>query len=178
MSDFLTVFVISRHTELTYGTGAIAGLVVVLIGILGQIHVIPWWKRDRPAALVIVGGAILLTASAALFVGGLLQTGRLVSLYESGEFQVAEGVVHVMHQQAYHGHDKGDLIRIGDTEFEIDAFRLSYGYDRIIAHGGVLRDGVYARVYYHDDAILRIDIRQEQSNENKTPPEGERRNKG
>lgn len=34
------------------------------------------------------------------------------------------------------------------------------GYTKTISHGGGLKDGVYARVFYHDSDIIRIDIAQ------------------
>jgi hypothetical protein len=36
--------------------------------------------------------------------------------------------------------------------------RLLPAYRKTLADGGVLRSGVYARIYYHEGEILRVDI--------------------
>ncbi|CAG0971024.1 hypothetical protein ANRL2_01638 [Anaerolineae bacterium] len=92
---------------------------------------------------------------------------KLQSVYTHQQYQVAEGYVHVLHMQPANGHDQGDVVNIGGVEFEIDAYMLTFGYAHIIAHGGALKEGIYARVYYYRDeslsyrpmTILRVDLK-------------------
>ena len=86
---------------------------------------------------------------------------RLISLYKNGKYQIVEDEVFVFHEQMPAGHDKGDIIKVGDERFEIDSFVFTNAYNRTIAHGGVLTDGAYVRIYHYEGKILRIDIREE-----------------
>jgi hypothetical protein len=92
----------------------------------------------------------------------VFRTASALYAYWSHDYDISEGVVTVLHKQPYSGHDRGDIIRLGNDELEINYYRDTPGYDRTIAHGGVLREGVYARVFHHGRIVLRIDIRKEQ----------------
>jgi hypothetical protein len=84
---------------------------------------------------------------------------NLLNVYNSQSYKIAEGEVHVLYSQPFSGHTQGDIINVGGIELEISYFQLTFGYNQTIAHGGVLREGVYARIYYTDDVILRIDLK-------------------
>lgn len=92
---------------------------------------------------------------------------RLQNVYDSQQYKITEGIVHVLHTQPAGGHDIGDIIRVGDVEFEINAFAIAFGYTRTLAHGGALTEGTYVRIYYdYDDSaeydkitILRVDVK-------------------
>ena len=58
------------------------------------------------------------------------------------------------------GHTKGDIIAVNGEQFEVNYFYVTPAYRNTLAHGGVLGPGVYARIYYHNGEILRVDIRQ------------------
>jgi hypothetical protein len=127
---------------------------------------------SRPCRLLRQG---LLRAPVALLAFGVLwsivhvavytitwaQVGSLAAAYRSGRCHVVEGDVTVLHEQPRHGHDDGDIVSIDGVVFEIDYFGSSGGYRQTIAHGGLLTDGAYVRVYYHDGHILRVDVGQE-----------------
>jgi hypothetical protein len=89
--------------------------------------------------------------------------------YNSQQYLVAEGLVHVLHTQNPNGHEKGDIVRIGNTDFEINFFRQDYSYSQTIAYGGALTEGTYARIFYVENPpsyalkylILRVDVRNE-----------------
>jgi hypothetical protein len=84
---------------------------------------------------------------------------KLVDVYNSRQYAIAEGPVQVLHTQPTSGHARGDLIRINETEFEIDYFDVTPGYKTTIRHGGWLTEGIYARVYYYQGTILRVDLK-------------------
>jgi len=161
MDRFTTVYTTSMHVDSSLIKGAIAGLVVLITCVYMKRRQIHWPKWFGSLGVGIVGGGVLFVVFMVLVVGWFLEGNRLVSLYEGGEYAVAEGVVHVLHAQKFHGHDGPDIVTVGDERFEIDAFRGWPGYRRTISHGGPLREGVYARVYHHEGTILRVDVRRD-----------------
>ena len=44
-------------------------------------------------------------------------------------------------------------------EFEMNYFYATPGYHNTTAHHGALTQGTYARIYYYDGEILRVDVR-------------------
>ncbi len=91
---------------------------------------------------------------------------RLQSMYDTREYKIAEGIVHVIHSQSTCDRGTGDSIRVGDASLEVCYYVSTCAYRQSIAHGGVLTEGTYARVYYTDNyypdedpPILRIDIK-------------------
>lgn len=83
----------------------------------------------------------------------------LVEAYKKQHYQVVEGEVKVLHQQPVTGHSKGDVIVVNRAQFEVNYFLMTPAYRDTIAHGGVLQNGVYTRIYHHEGQILRVDIR-------------------
>ena len=84
---------------------------------------------------------------------------RLLDAYRERRYEIAEGPVEVLHQQPKTGHSKGDVVRVNGKEFEVNYFYATPAYHNTIAHKGVLNAGTYARIYYYEGEILRIDIR-------------------
>lgn len=85
----------------------------------------------------------------------------LLSAYQTGNYAIAEGRVKVLRTQPKSGHAPGDLVSVGGRQFEINFFLQTPAYHTTIAWGGRLREGVYAKVFYHDGEILRIDVRRD-----------------
>jgi len=82
----------------------------------------------------------------------------LVRAYRHGQYQVVEGQVQVLHEQPATGHTKGDIITVNGKQFEVNYFYFTPAYRNTLAHEGVLGSGVYARIYYHNGEILRVDV--------------------
>ena len=169
MDDFVTVFIVPKDIDLPAIVLMIASLVATAICVAevilrkkGRKGIIPWPKWTGPPELGIVAGSILLIGSSAIFISSIIQSNKLVSAYEHGQYEVTEGIVEVLHKQPHEGHDKDDIVRIGNQEFEIDYFNGTRGYNLTIAHGGALKEGVYAKVYHRKGTIIRIDIRKTQ----------------
>ena len=164
MNDFITIFVIPRNTEAYIPILIIASLVTIAISVAEVIlrkkgkGIFPWATSTMPPTFGIVVGSILLIGYSAILIYSIVQSNRLVSAYKNGEYDIAEGIVHVLHTQPRGGHDKGDIVRIGNDEFVIDYHKFTVGYDLTITNGGVLKDGIYARVYHKKGIIMRIDI--------------------
>ncbi len=171
-STFETVYRISIFDQRETLWFPIFGVVMVLLVIWGIRRLRtpagvrkewPRWLSDMPPWFQIASGALgFLLCSVALTVSVVRTTGAL-HVYWSRTYNVSEGVVTVLHQQPREGHAQGDVVRIGDHQFEINYFRYTPGYDRTIARGGILREGVYARVCHYRGTILRIDIRKTQA---------------
>jgi hypothetical protein len=85
---------------------------------------------------------------------------ELMEAYKKRHYQVVEGEVRVLHQQPVTGHSKGDVIVVNGAQFEVNYFLRTPAYRDTIAHGGVLKNSVYTRIYHQDGQILRVDIRQ------------------
>ena len=83
---------------------------------------------------------------------------ELIEAYYSDNYEIVEGIVEVLHQQPKSGHDSGDVVRINQRDIVFSYFRSTPAYRQTISHGGVLKDGVYAKIYLYKGDILRIDI--------------------
>jgi hypothetical protein len=83
---------------------------------------------------------------------------EIIEAYYSDNYEIIEGTAEVLHQQPKSGHDSGDLIRINQKEIEFSYFRSTPAYNQTVSHGGVLKDGVYVRIYLYKGNILRIDV--------------------
>lgn len=111
---------------------------------------------------VIYFGGIIIIPFLSLFIFSLKMDYNLYRIYKSGKADIVEGRVKVLYKQPYDGHAPGDSIEIIKKKFEINYFGGSNTYEQTISHGGVLRDGVLARVYYYKNIILRVDIAKNQ----------------
>ena len=150
--------------------GAIVRLAIgLLLGTVGAL-----WLRaargarrgDRGCHLrgpvgLLAFGVLWTVAHAVLYVAAFVRAGSLAAAYRSGRCVVVEGRVAVLHRQPAEGHDMGDLVRVGGVVVEVDYFGGSVGYRRTIAHGGVLTEGTYVRLYCHDGQIARVDIKRQ-----------------
>ena len=59
-----------------------------------------------------------------------------VEIYQNKEYQIVEGVVKVLHEQPESGHDRGDVIKIGQVLFELSCFSNTFAYNKTIVFGG------------------------------------------
>jgi hypothetical protein len=162
LSDFITIFEIARgsngvlaeeYLRLLIGIGALIGGVTALI---------IKWRNNGPKSWF---GAVFITAWSLFwlylhnfpYVFGHINS--LVRAYRDGQYQVVEGQVQVLHEQPATGHTRGDIITVNGKQFEVNYFYLTPAYRNTLAHEGVLGGGVYARLYYYNGEILRVDIR-------------------
>ena len=162
VSDFVTVFEISRGSNGVFAGEVFRLLIGVTALIGGVIALVRNWKNKSAKSWV---GPVFITAWALFwlylhnfpYVFGHIND--LVKAYRHGQYQVVEGPVQVLHEQPATGHTKGDIITVNGQQFEVNYFYLTPAYRNTVAHGGVLASGVYARIYHHNGEILRVDIR-------------------
>ena len=117
------------------------------------------WRQTFNSVFLIGFGAIWLIVTLPLYNLVTSDTDRLRLIQLSGQSEVTEGTVHVTHMQPRHGHADGDKIIVGDRQFEINYFMVTPGYRQTIAHGGALREGVYARLHHYEGVIIKVEVR-------------------
>jgi hypothetical protein len=172
MNNFIEVFVFTQFENAILPIRFFQipiGIVIFIVGISLFRKV----KREQGCVPEILK-AVFLLFWAIIWVGihGLLLGMQVVTylellnIYNNHLYSVVEGKVQVIHEQPSGGHDRGDLIIVGDKEFEFSYFEESFGYHQTISNGGVLKEGVYARLTYCENpspyetnnVILRVEI--------------------
>ena len=108
-------------------------IVMVVIGLL--------WLPLSPTVLAVIG-----------------EKNELQALYDAEHYETIEGVVKVLREQPREGDHLGELIEIGGVQFVINFYRETHGYSQTIANGGVLKEGVRARLRYRDQLILKVEV--------------------
>ena len=163
MPDFVTVFEITRNSNGVFG-GAVFRLLIGVAALIGALRVLVRNRRRESSRRDYIGPIFVLVWS--LFwiylhnfphVFGHIN--RLVNAYQQKQYEIVEGPVQVLHQQPKTGHSKGDIVEVKGKQFEVNYFLATPAYHKALAHGGALGVGTYARIYYYDGEILRIDIR-------------------
>src|SRR4051812_15759989 len=161
MNDFVTVFEINR-----WSNGLLAdelfrlaiGLVALVSGIGGAVHLVRKrsFKELLAPIFLTAWGVFWLTLHDFPRMYG--QIANLADAYESGRYEVVEGDVTVLREQPAHGHTSGDRIVVGGKPFEVDYYLATPAYHDTIAHGGVLKAGVHARISHVDGNIVRVEV--------------------
>ena len=136
------------------------GVIALVAGIRGLI------RRKETGGRFSKLGPVFMTGWAVLWLAmhiplwriGTSDISHLLDIYRSGKSEIAEGTVHVLHEQPVHGHSSGDKITVGGQTFEVNYFLVTPGYKQTIAHGGVLREGIFARLHHYNGVILKVEI--------------------
>jgi hypothetical protein len=161
LSDFVTVFEISRGSNGVFAE-EVFRLLVGIAALIGGVTALIYTRRNNEPkswfgpAFVTAWALFWLYLHNFPYVFGHINS--LVKAYRDGQYQVAEGQVQVLHEQPATGHTKGDIIAVNGKQFEVNYFYVTPAYRNTLAHGGVLGSGAYARIYYHNGEILRVDI--------------------
>lgn len=131
----------------------------VVVGIGSLADAVRRRRRQPPhrTAIFALSGAVFLLAGVFIGIKAKRMHDQVYRAYIGGKCQEVEGVVHLEHLQRDGGHDQGDLVKLGGQTFVIDYYRFAAGYQKTVAQGGVLREGVSARVWLCDGAVARID---------------------
>lgn len=169
MNNFTTVYLFTNTANGIFAENLFfqrVGFFAVAIGILILFTLFPKRKDSRTQISIILVG-IYVSLGACFFVLSMLSNSadkqryqQLLQMYNNQQYQIAEGTVHLI--KPSYGREHGDFINVGGTDFEIGSYSYpygSYGYMNTIANGGILKEEVYAKIYYIDDVIIRIDIK-------------------
>src|SRR5205807_7020511 len=162
-SDFVTVFEITRNSNGVF-VGAVFRLLIGLVALIGALRVLVRNRRRESRRRDYIGPIFVLVWSLFWiylhnFPHMFGHIDRLVNAYQQKQYQIVEGPVQVLHQQPATGHGKGDVISVNGQQFEVNYFYATPAYRDTLAHKGALTAGTYARIYYYNGEILRIDIR-------------------
>ena len=161
--DFVTVFEITRNSNGVFA-GAVFRLLIGVVALIGALRVLVRNRRRESSRRDYIGPIFVLVWSLFwIYLHNFPHTfghiNGLVNAYQQKQYQVVEGPVQILHQQPKTGHSKGDIVSVNGTQFEVNYFFATPAYHETIAHKGALSAGTYARIYYSDGEILRIDIR-------------------
>ena len=162
-SDFVTVFEITRNSNGVFG-GAIFRLLIGVVALIGALRVLVRNRRRESSRRDHIGPIFILIWSLLWiylhnFPHVFGHINQLVNAYQQKQYQIVEGPVQILHQQPKTGHGKGDIISVNGRQFEVNYFLATPAYHRTLAHHGALNAGTYARIYYYDGEILRVDTR-------------------
>ncbi|CAG0973664.1 hypothetical protein ANAEL_01321 [Anaerolineales bacterium] len=152
---------------------SLAAILCVLL--VAFIAIILLRKENHTDRKYILGAVVFLAIFGSHFLKGYLHNDyiegytELKTIYDNRQYEIVEGVVHVIHLEPEGGHDSGDIIEINKVEFELSCYHDTLGYNKTIVYGGVLTEGTFARVFYYQSAdpsargriILRIDLLEE-----------------
>ncbi len=140
----------------------IISIVILAFGIIWMIRIFlkkqSWtYKSTFGPLFCVFCGAIWLSLTISSLSGSKNEQEPLRESYERGDYEVVEGIVKVHRVQPKSGNVPGDLVSVGGKQFEINYYLKTQAYHQTIEHGGVLQNGIYARVYYKGNDILRVD---------------------
>ena len=163
MPEFVTVFEITRNSNGVFGDEVFRLLIGVAALIGSLLFLVRNWRRESSVKDYIGPVFVLIWSLFWLYLHLLPDVfGHITVLldaYRNKRYQVVEGPVRVLHLQPSSGHTKGDIVEVEGKQFEVNYFYATPAYNKTLAHGGVLGDGVDARIYYFNGEILRVDIR-------------------
>jgi len=77
----------------------------------------------------------------------------LKSLLTFNQCDIAEGNIRLIYR-----HSKRDILELDGLRFELRYFEATDFYNINVEHGGVLKDGVYAKIYHKDGDILKVEL--------------------
>jgi hypothetical protein len=112
-------------------------------------------------------GAIFALLSLGMFCSSVLAVAEKYysekSFYDDGKCKIVEGIVENYHPMPAGGHDT-EHFDVKSVHFDFTDYSLGdMGYNTSASHGGVIKAGLYVRLWYvasYDrNAILRIEIR-------------------
>jgi len=82
---------------------------------------------------------------------------KLVEAYDTGQFEVAEGVVADFVPMPRSGH-ASEKFTVGAASFSYSDFLSVPGFNNTKSHGGPLDEGVFVRVSYVGNSIIRLEV--------------------
>jgi len=134
------------------------GIAVAIIGIFAK-----WYKRPaRIQNKIAIWSwlAIIVPFSSIWLIYNIEHGQELTQALKNGRCETVEGLVTVHNEQSSQGHGPGDLIQIAGKELTINYWTCTLGYNQTISHGGELQNGVFARLHYVGDEIIKVEIKQ------------------
>jgi hypothetical protein len=150
--EFYEAFNIANQT-MDFGLSGIMALAgVSFISVYGKQLVttlkLPWNVRHLYPVLWVLLGIGLLAAGIRLYYCDRSRFEFYTQQVNSSDVVSVEGMVNVTFEEPWDGHAGGDIVHVADKTFEVQQYSGSYYYHESIAHGGVLKQNAYVRIYY------------------------------
>ncbi|ELV8627344.1 hypothetical protein QNF03_004076 [Vibrio cidicii] len=124
------------------------------IKVLGK----PATKRSLNVSLVFfLVFSVFWTGLAGYGVGTKLYS--MLSSYEQGKYSVVEGPVENFDPMPYAGH-KTESFTVQGVKFSYSDFIIEPGFNNTASHGGPISEGLYVRVSYINNVILKLEVKQ------------------
>jgi len=94
-----------------------------------------------------------------LSVFGMTYTGysKLVSAYDTGEFEVVEGFITDFRPMPKSGHPQ-ERFSVDGVTFTYSDYNVVPGFNNTKSHGGPIDEGVYVRVSYVGNSIITLEV--------------------
>jgi hypothetical protein len=135
---------------------------VLVLGTVFLLSVLGVFARERAPfvpprwlcqATMVTSALLLLGACSKLYVPQFWAIHEL----RTGDYSVVEGAVQGLPTMPPQGHPH-DCISVAEKKFCYSDFIGTPGFNRTVSNGGPLRNGVYARISFHDQTILKVEI--------------------
>ena len=137
---------------------AAVGALFAYVPILAVISLPPNFYRGSPRRLgvfVLIFGLSWMVVSFALTNGEYLS---LIRAFEAGDYKVVEGPVQNFRPMPFTPNGK-ESFEVGGMRFEYSNFELKAAHNTTTVHAGPAEDGLFVRVAYIGNKILRLEIR-------------------
>lgn len=138
------------------------GLIFTIVGavLVKFRRVVQQWRMPRVLGkifpYIFLGFSIFWTLAA--FAGTYAEYYFLRKAYDEGRYQVLEGIVAQFDPMPYSGHKRESFV-VGGKKFSYSDFEMTSAFNNTQSHGGSIRDGLYIRVTYVEDAIVKLEIK-------------------
>jgi hypothetical protein len=100
-----------------------------------------------------------LLMAAALLPGTLAEYQRATSDLREGRYSVVEGPVSDFMPMPYEGHAQ-ESFTVNGHRFSYSDYIMTAGFRNTASHGGPIREGLYVRISYSGNLILRLEVAQ------------------
>lgn len=81
------------------------------------------------------------------------------NILKNGGFLVIEGEVKDFIPEPYDGHSNNESFTVSGIKFEYSYFIQTPGFHTTRSHGGPIKEGLYVRIYYDGNTILKLETR-------------------
>jgi hypothetical protein len=162
---YRTVFDASQHGYENFWSLAPTMLIFVAIGVMMVFWPVPL-RLNLPQNLQERAGRIfswcffmfsLLVAMA--LPSTLLEYQRATSDLREGRYSVVEGPVTDFVPMPYEGHSQ-ESFTVNGHRFSYSDYSMTAGFRNAASHGGPIREGLYVRISYSGNLILRLEVAQ------------------
>lgn len=132
------------------------GVVALITSVLRRRHQPEHNGEEIPALLLFLGLALvgLLIPATITY-----QHTSLWNAVRQGEGTVVEGYVQSYTPKLVHDHEADESFRVGERTFSYSGYEM-IGFHHTKVRGGPIEEGVYVRVTYVGDTIVRLEVRE------------------